>query len=147
MGQRTERIHPSPGLPYTSPLPPPRHKLQIQSPHIYCKVITCLPQNPPPILPRRKLDIKLEQDPRGQCADLHVRQLLADAAEGARGKGRESVFVLDQVGLGGPAGGEEGGGGGVGAFVCGGKYRFFGEGGGQEEGEVLPRPITYCGIQ
>jgi hypothetical protein len=36
--------------------------------------------------------------------------LFADAAEGAGGEGRESVFVLDQVGLRGPAGGEEGGG-------------------------------------
>lgn len=78
-----------------------------------------LPQNPPAVLSRRKLDIELEQDPRGQRANLHVRQLLADAAEGACGERRESVFVFDQIGLGGPAGGEEGGGGGVGAFVCG----------------------------
>ena len=84
-------------------------------------MIFCLHQNPLTVFPRRKLDIKLEQDPRGQRADLHVRQLLADAAEGARGEGRESVFVPDQVGLGGPARREEGVCGGVGAFVCGGK--------------------------
>ena len=77
-----------------------------------------LRQNPLPILPRRKLDIELEQDPRGQCANLHVRQLLADTAEGARGEGRESVFVFDQFGLRGPAGGDEGGCRGVGSFVC-----------------------------
>ena len=82
-------------------------------------MILRLPQNPPPILSWRKLDIKLEQNPRGQRANLHVRQLLADAAEGASGERRESVFVLDQFRLSGPAGGEEGGGGGVGAFICG----------------------------
>ena len=82
-------------------------------------MILRLPQNPPPILSWRKLDIKFEQNPRGQRANLHVRQLLADAAEGARGERRESVFVLDQFGLSGPTGGEEGGGGGVGAFICG----------------------------
>ena len=84
-------------------------------------MIFCLRQNPLPVLPRRKLDIELQQNPRGQRANLHVSQLLADAAKGARGEGRESVFVLDQVGLGGPARGEEGVCGGVGAFVCGGK--------------------------
>lgn len=70
-------------------------------------MILRLRQNPLPVLPCRELHIKLEQDPRGQRANLHVRQLLADAAEGAGGERRESVFVLDQVGLGGPAGGEE----------------------------------------
>ena len=84
-------------------------------------MVACLPQNPPAVLPQRKLDIELQQDPRGQRANLHVRQLLADTAEGARGEGRESVFVFDQFGLRGPAGGDEGGCGGVGAFVCGGK--------------------------
>lgn len=78
-----------------------------------------LRQDPLAILPQRKLHIKLEQNPCGQRANLHVRQLLADAAEGACGEGRESVFVFDQVGLGRPAGGEERGGGGVCAFVCG----------------------------
>jgi hypothetical protein len=71
-------------------------------------MILRLRQNPLPILPWREFHIKLEQNSCSQRANLHVRQLLADAAEGARGEGRESVFVLDQVWLCGPAGGEEG---------------------------------------
>jgi len=48
---------------------------------------------------------------------LHISQLLANAAEGTHGERCESVFVLDQLGLGRPSGGDEGGGGGVDAFV------------------------------
>lgn len=73
-------------------------------------MILRLRQDPLPVLPLRKFHIKLQQDPGSQRANLHVGELFADAAEGAGGEGRESVFVLDQVGLRGPAGGEEGGG-------------------------------------
>jgi hypothetical protein len=96
----------------------PRRKYQIQLPGINSEVILSLRQNPRPILARRKRHIKLEQNPRRQRADLHVRQILADAAEGAHGERRESVLVLDQlVALAVPAFGEEGGGGGVDAVV------------------------------
>lgn len=133
-----------------SPLSPAlllqRCKHQVQTPNIQGEMILRLRQNPLAVLPSRKLHIKLEQDPGRQSANLHVRQLLADAAERAHGEGRESVFVLDQFWLRGPAGGDEGGGGGVGSFVCGCQF-FRGIAIDKRKIEVLPRPITYCGIQ
>jgi Leu/Phe-tRNA-protein transferase len=72
-------------------------------------VILRLRQNPRAILPGREAHIKLEQNPRRQRADLHVSQVLANAAKGPHGEGRESVLVLDQlVALAVPALGEEG---------------------------------------
>jgi hypothetical protein len=81
-------------------------------------VILGLRQNPRAILPGRETHVKLQQNPGGERADLHVSQVLADAAKGSHGEGRESVFVLDQlVALAVPAFGEERIGRGVDAVV------------------------------
>lgn len=98
-------------------------------------MILGLRQDPRPILARSERHVEIEQDPRRECAHLHVSQVLADAAKGPHGEGRESVLVLDQlVALAVPAFGQEGGGGGVDAVVClgrlmlveGGTLGFFG---------------------
>jgi hypothetical protein len=81
-------------------------------------VILRLRQNPRAILARRERHIKLQQNPGRERADLHVSQVLADAAKGPHGEGREGVLVLDQlVALAVPALGQEGGRFGVDAVV------------------------------
>jgi hypothetical protein len=73
-------------------------------------VILGLRQKPRAVLARRERHVKLQQNPRRERADLHVGQVLADAAKGTHGEGREGVFVLDQlVALAVPALGQEGG--------------------------------------
>jgi len=81
-------------------------------------VILGLRQNPRAILARRERHVKLEQNPRRERADLHVSQVLANAAKGPHGEGGESVLVLDQlVALAVPALGQEGGCFGVDAII------------------------------
>ena len=81
-------------------------------------MILRLCQDPRAILARRESHIEFQQNPGRERADLHVSQILADAAEGSHGEGRESVLVLDQlVALAVPALGEEGRCSGVDAVV------------------------------
>jgi hypothetical protein len=81
-------------------------------------MILRLRQDPRAILARRETHIKLQQDPGRERADLHVSEVLADAAKGSHREGCESVLVLDQlVALAVPALGQEGGCFGVDAVV------------------------------
>ena len=86
----------------------PLRENQLQLPQADRKPILAVLQQIRPVLALRERHVELEQQLRHHGAQLHVRELLADAAVDAGQEGEEGGLVLDQLWLGVPALWDEG---------------------------------------